>query len=254
MISGHLIGGLGNQMFVIATTLSCALDNNTIAVFSLNKHLPAWQAKHALTYKDNIYRNLYINDNFVHTSEVSEPFFGFFQIPFQKGMLLNGYFQSGKFFNHNKLYIQNIFEPSEKFLEKIKGLKFLEKNTCSIHIRRGDYLKLSHIHPFPGLEYYEKAMHLINAEEYIIFSDDISWCQNQDIFKDCIFISDFEDYEQLWLMSLCKNNIIANSSFSWWGSYLNKNNDKKVVAPNIWFGSGTNYSAKDIYTKEMIII
>lgn len=254
MISGHLIGGLGNQMFVIATTLSLALDNNTTATFSLTKHLPAWQAKHALTYKDNIYRNLLIDDTFKHTSEYFEPFFGFSPIEYKSGLLLNGYFQSEKYFEKNKTYIQNIFAPSEKFLEKIKGLKFLNKKTCSIHIRRGDYVKLAHIHPFPGLEYYKKAMDIINAEEYIIFSDDISWCSQQEIFKDCIFISDFEDYEQLWLMSLCQNNIIANSSFSWWGAYLNKNNNNKVIAPSVWFGQGTDYSAKDIYTKEMIII
>jgi hypothetical protein len=104
------------------------------------------------------------------------------------------------------------------------------------------------------MKYYQEAMkHFDDDTLFVVFSDDIDWCKS--VFKgdNFIFITNEQDYVDLYLMSLCKNNIIANSSFSWWGSWLNKNEGKKVIAPSKWFGRAySDWDTNDIYTKNMI--
>ncbi len=119
-------------------------------------------------------------------------------------------------------------------------------NICSIHVRRGDYVSIGQTHPLnphplQSLEYYKEAIKIINADKYLVFSDDINWCKENFIGDNYIFvdnkISSLEnDIFEMQLMSTCKNNIIANSSYSWWAAYFNENKDKKVIAPKLWFG------------------
>jgi hypothetical protein len=89
------------------------------------------------------------------------------------------------------------------------------------------------------MDYYEQAVKKFNKKSvFVVFSDDIEWCKKQEFFKtlgNVVFVKDM-DYNEMYLMSLCKHNIIANSSFSWWGAYLNMNRRKKVIAPMQWFG------------------
>ena len=125
---------------------------------------------------------------------------------------------------------------------------------CSIHVRRGDYLTKPNIHPTQTINYYMDAVKLMSPNTlFLVFSDDIGWCK--DNFKDftnIVFIEGNSDYEDLLLMSLCDNNIICNSSFSWWAAWLNQNPNKKVVAPKLWFGSGLNHNTKDITPENWI--
>ena len=88
----------------------------------------------------------------------------------------------------------------------------------------------------------------------VVFSDDIPWCKENLIFDNIIFIEGNKDYEDLWLMSLCEHNIIANSSFSWWGAWLNENKNKKVVSPLNWFGQQSNTNQSDIVPESWIKI
>ena len=83
-----------------------------------------------------------------------------------------------------------------------------------------------------------------------IFSDDIEWVENNLDYKRSIIVKNLEDYEEMWLMSLCKNNVMSNSSFSWWGSFLNKNKNKTVFVPSIWFGPKGPKSFYNIYEAE----
>lgn len=116
--------------------------------------------------------------------------------------------------------------------------------SVSIHIRRGDYVndpKTKKTHYAFGLEYYEQALKImkekISNPTFFIFSDDIDWVkQNLKTDSLTVFVSNSElaDYEEMILMSKCKHNIIANSSFSWWGAWLNQNPDKIVIAPQKW--------------------
>ena len=106
------------------------------------------------------------------------------------------------------------------------------------------------------MSYYHKAIDIIKPENLLIFSDDINWCKES--FKDyknkIFYIDDNPDYIELWLMSMCKNNILANSTFSWWGAWLNNNNEKIVVAPTKWFGSAIKHEIKDLLLEEWIKI
>tara|TARA_R100000005_G_scaffold60601_1_gene31032 strand:- start:521 stop:985 length:465 start_codon:yes stop_codon:yes gene_type:complete len=139
-----------------------------------------------------------------------------------------------------------------------------------LHVRRGDpgladkrgfkwaYVNLQHQHPVQPIEYYEKALaEFDDSLPVVVFSDSIDWVKEQPFFQgDRFMFSEPEDkhsdgalvpYLDMCLMSLCDHAIIANSSMSWWGAWLIKNPNKKVIAPSMWFGS--DYADKD--TKDL---
>jgi hypothetical protein len=91
---------------------------------------------------------------------------------------------------------------------------------------------------------------LPETETFFIFSDDFTWVKNNIKSDKVIFVEDNDDYEDLWMISLCKNNIMSNSSFSWWGSFLNQNKDNKVFVPNIWFGPRGEKEFNNVYENE----
>ena len=126
-------------------------------------------------------------------------------------------------------------------LKNIKGTP-----SVSLHIRRGDYLsdlKVSKVHGMCDIEYYQKAISYLSSRiqdpVVYVFSDDIEWCKkNLGFLKNKVFIDNTKTaIEDLELMRNCDHNIIANSTFSWWGAWLNENDDKIVVAPRKWFFS-----------------
>ncbi|MDP3388280.1 MAG: alpha-1,2-fucosyltransferase [Eubacteriales bacterium] len=161
---------------------------------------------------------------------------------------LDGYWQSEKFFEDIKDDVIRDFAFVEELSEKNIEIKTIaeSENSISIHIRRGDYVtdtKANKVHGnICDLDYYEKAINFligkINSPIFIVFSDDIEWAKSNLKLNNCHFVSwnkGNHSYNDMRLMSYCKHNIIANSSFSWWGAYLNKNPNKIVVAPNKWF-------------------
>jgi hypothetical protein len=97
---------------------------------------------------------------------------------------------------------------------------------------------------------------MVDSENILIFSDDINWCKNNLLIKNknIFFIEGNQDYIDLWLMSMCKNNIMANSTFSWWGAWLNKNPNKKVFVPRTWFGNMIKHNTKDLIPNTWIQI
>ena len=128
--------------------------------------------------------------------------------------------------------------------------------TTSVHIRRGDYLNYPNFHPTQSQEYYYNCIEKLSSDTdfFIFFSDDTTWCKNHFKEKNFLFIENEKDYLSLLLMSFCSNNIISNSSFSWWGAWLNKNNYKQVIGPKIWFGPGLNHNTSDIIPENWIKI
>lgn len=136
-----------------------------------------------------------------------------------------------------------------------------EMTSISIHIRRGDYVsnnKASAHHGVCSLTYYQNAIAEMQKKydggnlKFYIFSDDIQWCIDNLIINDTHqYITTKEDYYDLYLMSICKDNIIANSSFSWWAAWLNSNQNKTVIAPAKWFIS---QSTKNILPKSWLVI
>jgi len=172
-----------------------------------------------------------------------------------------GYWQSESYFKEYKSELLKKFTLKKPLCSKAQAYKeaILSKNTASLHVRRGDYANNKSINNFHGvcsLEYYQKAVKYITYSFpeicFYIFSDDLDWAKtNFNFIKNKIFVEsngDIPNYEEMHLMSLCKHNIIANSSFSWWGAWLNKNDEKIVIAPEKWFND-TLYDTTDIAPK-----
>ena len=190
----------------------------------------------------------------LYVSKIEVPF-EYQDLKFTPNTVYKGYFQSEKYFSHNKNLIVNLFK-NKSIVKEIK-LKYpdISNQSVSLHVRRGDYTNLQDLHPLQTKEYYNKAILKIGTYKNIfIFSDDISWCKENLKYKNCIFVENNTDVFDLIAMSLCNNNIISNSSFSWWGAWLNENPNKIVIAPKKWFGSGRNLSSKDIIPKNWIEI
>ena len=162
---------------------------------------------------------------------------------------LVGYFQTEKYFKHIEDEIREDFTFSKEITEMCKELynKVVDGESISLHIRRGDYT-VNPNHPTQTVEYYDKALSNFDSKiPVFVFSDDPSWCHEQELFSDDRFlISDGNATEfDLCLMSLCTYHIIANSSFSWWGAWLAKS--KKIIAPKNWFSAEcSNKSIQDV--------
>jgi len=189
-----------------------------------------------------------------------EPFFHYdpaFQT-FPDNVYLDGYWQSEKYFRDIEKIIRSEFtlkkepdEPDKQMAEKISG-----SNAISIHIRRGDYIANPVTHNHHGvcpLEYYQTAInHMVTKcpdPHFYIFSDDPAWVkQNLAVHypHTCVTHNlNIRDSSDLWLMSLCKHHIIANSSFSWWGAWLSDNPEKMVIAPKRWVND-PNVDTRDL--------
>lgn len=258
MITSNLVGGLGNYLFQIAATYSLSLDNNDKMVYNIND--VSIVHGHINTYLDNIFRNInFTEENLPIGNVYDEPYFNFTEITYSLNLKLNGYYQSEKYFKHNEDKIRQLFFIDDKtndYLIKKYDNYLTQNNTCSLHVRRGDYLRLPNHHPVCDISYYKESVDVIGTDKtYLIFSNDIEWCKiNLDFITKKIFIEGNSDYQDLYLMSKCDNNIIANSSFSWWGAWLNNNPNKKVIAPKKWFGRAINHDIKDLIPNTWITL
>jgi hypothetical protein len=256
-ISTSLMGGLGNMMFQIASAYSVSLrDGKNMVCDTRNMSVPH---KPYSEYTSNIFRKVKFVNYIENLTNFNESGFHYSDIPNINGNVkLTGYFQSEKYFINHRDEILELFqidENTKKYLIQ-KYENIINKNTCSIHVRRGDYVRLHDYHPTQSIDYYKTAIKILGEDKYyLIFSDDISWCkENFDFIPNKIFVSDNIDYKDLYLMSMCKNNIIANSTFSWWGAWLN-NYDKKVIIPKKWFGDAySSFNTNDLYCNNWIKI
>ena len=190
------------------------------------------------------------------------------------GSYLIGFWQSEKYFKNIENIIKKEFilknpienrddnDLSKNILKQIQDSKY----SISVNIRRGDYANNAEIRNYFGLiskDYFKKGIEYINKKlklekeniNIFIFSDDISWCESNLLelkeFGNLVFVSDYiNSADTLYLMSNCKSNVIANSSFSWWGAWLNRNTDKIIIAPKNWIKAKVN--AKDVCPNEWI--
>lgn len=165
-----------------------------------------------------------------------------------KNIFLYGYWQSYKYFIEFFDFFKKDFLFNEIFLnENIKNLylsQIKHENSISIHFRRGDYVTNNSSNNFHGvcdMFYYKKSVAYIiqkvHRPHFFIFSDDIQWVKSNLTFIDCptTYVEGNSDIVDFWLMSLCKHNILANSTFSWWAAWLNANKNKIITAPRRWF-------------------
>lgn len=270
MIAIRLIGGLGNQMFQYAAARALAENNKTNVILDLSWFNQGFSAgttprhyelscfsldestiKYNGTTREKLQRSL--------AKQYTEPHFHYDEdfVKLPKNTILNGYFQSEKYFS----FIREVLLQDFSWINKPEGKnkKLLEQiqkdsSSVSVHVRRGDYVSSENaakFHGLTGVEYYKKAVALlekkINAPSLYVFSDDPEWCKKNLKFKQqTTYISHNTDgSEDMRLMKACRHNIIANSSFSWWGAWLNESPDKIVIAPKQWF-SHLESNTKDV--------
>lgn len=170
-----------------------------------------------------------------------------------------GHWQSEKYFkNIRNILVSKFFFT--KLIPKLRefGEMLTESNYTSVHVRRGDYLLYPDVYMVCTIDYYLKAINYIKQKEsytkFIFFSDDIGWVKEHIKISDALYFNNnmfesYEDWYDMYLISKCKHNIIANSTFSWWGAWLNQNINKIVIAPRRWHN---NNSTPDIWCDEWI--
>ena len=271
MLTCYLKGGLGNQLFQIINTFACAIKYNKYIYFlNIQNSYDGRQ-----TYWNSIFDSIklllldhYLSESFI----INELDYSYNEIiidDIHKNIILDGYFQSYKYFDkyYNLIYnILNIENKKKKLYNEFNNIN----NIISLHFRIGDYKHLPH-HPVMSLPYYINSLNYIksiniNINYTIIYFNEeednnivyLNILKLKELFKNFTFIqcnNKLHDWEQLLLMSNCNHNIIANSSFSWWGAYFNNNIDKIVCYPSLWFGPGLdNNNTKDLCPPEWIKI
>lgn len=290
MIISHIIGGLGNQMFQYATARALSLKRGTPLfldvqdfagyklhngyeldrIFALEASLASrselkavlgWRAYSII--RRRLFRNdlikfrgahLFVDTQFKSWREIHA-------VP--DNCYLMGNWQTEKYFDEYRQTILNDFT----FIKQLDGLNLKvadaikTTNAISLHVRRGDYVSNASSLAFHGvcsLEYYRKAIEFmvnsVHNPTFFIFSDDMQWVrENITLEYPCTFV-DFNtgsnSYNDMHLMSLCKHHIIANSSFSWWGAWLNRSERKIVIAPQQWFAA--DFDSSNIIPSEWI--
>lgn len=229
----QLMGGLGNQMFLAAGQISYARRFHKDICLK-EPFNPAFNVNYRICTPEEIKKAREKPCNFVRFSPAI----------YNKSdcTTLKGYLQNERFFEDQKDFIKEIFQFKEKLPRQLDALveEIKNKNSVAVHIRRGDYLYSPNVYPIMSVEYYQQGADYIQSKSadpihLYIFSDDIKWVR--DNFKTTYpftLIQGNSATQDMQLMSLCKHNIIANSTFSWWGAYLNKNPKKIVVAPDKW--------------------
>jgi len=283
MIIIRLMGGLGNQLFQYATGRSIALKNNLPLKLDLSwfKDQPGrpYSLNHFAIIEDiavpdeiaHLKRNeMRLLNRIVTTyKECSKPYYRRTYIrekslDFDPNILqisgsayLEGYWQSEKYFKDIEDIIKREFtviDPPDN--ENLNYARMIQSsNAVAIHVRRGDYISDPNANQFHGicsLQYYNRAidqiMLTVKNPHFFVFSDDPAWTQdNLKIDAQKTFVvhnPPDKNYEDLRLMSLCSHFIIANSSFSWWGAWLSRNESKIVIAPSRWF-QDTKYNDVD---------
>jgi len=192
-----------------------------------------------------------------------QPSFGFSPFPDTPSgdLCIEGTFQSEKYIDRKKVRAHLSIPLKHRNYLQNKYSTWLEKpNVTALHVRRGDYLTVPHILPFVGKRYFRDAINrLQDCQDFIIVTDDYPWCKNFFTKKNFpslnfLFAENETDIDHLYLQALCKNNIISNSSFSWWGAWLNCHPNKRIIAPATWFGPDGPRDWSDIYLPEMEII
>lgn len=273
MIMVQIMGGVGNQLFQYAAARRLSLKRDTELKFDISSFEDDLKRSFTLEYfnvkgsiasqreiscfkpKSNsmVSRIMAKASHYLplkYKMVISSPNFGFDKKILNAGgnHYLKGYWAHENYFTDigDVLMQEIVIKPeyqSEAFLQALESINSSE--SVSLHIRRGDYAQnsfnLSYFGVMP-MEYYNKAVaHIkerVEKSHFFVFTDDVAWVKENLKLEEFTFIKDFghlADYEELVLMSRCNHNIIANSTFSWWGAWLNPNSEKIILAPKAWY-------------------
>jgi hypothetical protein len=251
----ELLGGLGNQLFIIASGLAYSLDTERDLICRKIDYTSCPYGPRP-TYWDSVFRNIKpVNHNFIKIKKID------YNCPWEdkcpkcnnenpvdrriykndasfkhkQNVVVDGLIFHYKNFNHRRdeiikmVAIKELINTAKEKLLHVVGERN-NKKLVSVHIRRGDLVTFNLL--MLPLSYYKTAMSLFGSDVlFVVFSDDIEWCKENFENKNLRFVEKEKDYIELYMMSLCDHNIIANSTFSWWGAYLNQNKNKMVIIP-----------------------
>lgn len=276
IITCSLMGGLGNQLFQICTTIAYGIETNRKIVFPYSENLQFGTTRP--TYWNNFLSGLKMFTK--PTDEISslmytiyeEPKFSYSKIhKYAKSerVCLAGYFQSYRYFDYNKELLFKLFRLSaqqDNVMDQYPDTINSDYNNIAMHFRLGDYKNIQDCHPLMNYEYYDRALrHIINSKSDVVHRV-LYFCQEEDNltvreiidklsdeFPGIIFEKaddSIPDWQQLLLMSCCNDNIIANSTFSWWGAYFNEKPSKIVCYPGKWFGPKLEHDLNDLFPSE----
>ena len=272
------LGRLGNQMFEFAALRGIAAHHG------YDVCIPPTEHEGIENYSlHDCFKLDHIPTRFIATERyVQEPHFHFSKELFEgcpDNVSLYGFFQTEKYFVNAADIVRKDFTFHDSILQPCVDFmsQYVDQEPIMLHVRRGDpnltdprgfkwsYTQCSHQHPPQTLEYYEEALsHFDKDQPVIVFSDSPDWVQEQEFFGGDRFVisvpedkysdGSYEPYIDLCLMSLCSHAIIANSSLSWWGAWL-QNGKGKVVAPKRWYGPAyADKDLSDLYCKDWIVV
>jgi len=264
MITIKLMGGLGNQLFQIFALICYSYKYHVKYLIPYSEKLIAGTTRP--TYWHTFFHKLlpFTSKHIEWSEQMTEPHFHY--APLRESCndcQLYGYFQSPKYFEQYYEQIVDLIgirDMRQQVLNKMNGSLY----DISLHFRLGDYKHLQQYHPLMPIDYYFNALKFITSQIHTEFVTIIYFCEQEDLNEISIIIqqlshqfpyskficapADLCDWEQLLLMSHCHHNVIANSSFSWWGAYMNDFKEKIVCYPHIWFGSAvTSLDTKDLF-------
>ena len=236
-------GGLGNQLFeIVAGYITSKVNNAPLYIFDMHS---SHQTKTS-DYKNTIFSNIGIHvprdqDTLDMPRFYNEGFSPWDPTMVPKG-ILDSYFQ---YYPAILPYEEEVRQIVLQGLSRERGLVagLLEGlgDVAFLHVRRGDYMGLSHIHYVQSIDYYARAVQLIDVKSIVVVSDDIAWVRQQELFKGERFriVDGLNELETLALMSLCKRGICSNSTFSWWGAFLGAHGCRgTVIVPERWINTG----------------
>ena len=289
MIVVKLQGGLGNQLFQYACGFALAKQLSKKLVFDFSffskaseSHTPRKLELHKLVViPDCIYHTpqpRFYSRSFkaeikylIHNISGRKPFWAYnndLKLPDRsnKNIYLDGYWQSEKYFKFFRKELITQIKPQQALSKEANNQLQLIHNYTSVavHVRRGDYVSNPRYLKKYGvcsLSYYKEAISrisdILNKPTFFFFSDDNKWVlDNFDINNNFFIVENTsEAWEDLWLMSKCNHQIVANSTFSWWGAWLNINLDKIIIAPKHWYNDPVlNEERKNLVPEEWLRI
>lgn len=254
-ITCQLRGRTGNMMFEIAHGYAKSLEFNRQFVVP-NSESSSGHLEKTLFRKLDF--NIKVSGQDPTAKIINGNFFYEDLKPFDDiPTIFSGYYQTEKYFLKYTEVIKDLYSPPISFLERvIKDFPFFNNSVVgAINVRRGDYLTMPTRHPVVTSDYiYESYNNLPKCDYIIVLSDDITWCKENIKLPNIIFVENYKDCDGLWLLSLCDHFIISNSTYSWWGSYLSRTDNKTVIAPDTWFGPDVVEDPKDIWCEGWIKI
>ena len=273
MISSCLMGGLGNQLFQIFTCISLSISNQTSFEFNITEKPIGGTIRNSywITFFRALYKSFITEQHKYQFLREQHFTYDPIYIPNdQTSYKLFGYFQSYKYFDSNKDTIFNLIQLDMLKCGVLKKMDVSSNNYISMHFRIGDYKFIQESHPVLSVQYYENALELLHQLVPEFVSIPVIYFYEKKDEKDVLekithlkrkfknkFIPISEklaDWEQLLVMSQCKYNIIANSTFSWWGAYLNTIENQVVCYPETWFGGEIQHDARDLFMDSWIKI